>query len=320
MPRHLPKPLANRADVETLIKKNRSRDNSIGDLCLWTISEIEISPEKLDEMLEMNGISADWAPVSNRPKTVVRKALTRIRPLLEDRNNNLHVLVRRVAETENHLRYGLVNEVADDKAFDLDYSMSNQVIFDKHSGELTFTGKVVPQIMDEYNRLLGVFTSREVLKMTQNIVLGYGGLPMRDGSGMFFLPYGMREVTEALRNMFNVEFQPYLERGGVSFFRALGVTGDVESREEMGAIALADINPEIDGIISSIKDAQGRVMDTGDVSSLTLTSLTQKYKIAYSRLSMYKQLLEMNTEEAERKLEEAQTAMNALLLGAEQLT
>lgn len=305
MPRHLPRPLSDPAAVERMLKKTRSSKATIGDLCLWSAREIEISPKALSDLLAKLHLEKDWAPVPIRPKTVVRKALTKIRPRLE--NGDLKVLVRKIVENQEQIRYGIVSEERDLATFDLDYGMLNQVIFHKDTGDLEFTKAEVPEIVDEYEYLKGMYTQREVLRMTQNIILGHGAIPMRDGSGMYFLPSGMKEITDSLRDLYNRELDGTF---GHAHFRALPLYNTGAAREEMGYSVKPDLLLDLEEAEKAIRSLE----EYETPNALQTNAAIQRFNSAQSKVQMYSQLLQMDVEDMQGRLDAVRKTVESLVV------
>jgi len=304
MPRALPKPLNDPAEILKMVDRINKSDDNLGDLCIWAAERIEISPKKLQELLKTRGID-EWAPVSIRKKTAARKALSVIRPQLE--SGDLKVLVRKVMEDENYVRYAIVDEQKDLVRTDLDFSTRNQVLFNKEAGLITFTGDEIPQIVELYEYLCDVYTSREILLMTRNIILGHGAIPMRDGSGMYFLPSSMSHITKALKGLYNEDLhQTY----GKSFFRAFGIAASKTNKAEIVKTATADV---MEGLQEAEKELR-EALTNDNVRPSTLERMVERYKMVTAKADMYKQLLNLKMEEIDDKVSETESLVRKVLL------
>lgn len=300
MPRTLPRPMI--TDVEQILKRVRNQ-KTIGDVCYWQIDEIEIQPEDLKKLLKARGLE-DWSPVPIRVKTAARKAITEMRKTFESGSidaGGRNVLVRRVRETEEEVRYALIYETADLANVDLSYSTFNQVVFDKIAGDLKFTKEEVESIRDRFRELCEVYTKREVQIMVLNIIKGHGAIGMGDGTGMYFIPVAHRHVVDAIDGLLNTDLKRF---GGRSAFRAFGIINSEKERAQMGGVVRADILVEL-------KDAESYMDEVltnfaanpeGRFAQTQLKAALDKYKSAHGKATMYKQLLHINLDDLEKQM------------------
>lgn len=304
MPRALPRPLASASEIDALLSRQRfDEETTLGDLLLWKIEDVEIAPTELESLLKRRGIEA-WMPVSIRAKTAARKALVRVRRMLEE--GDLKVLLRRVRENEEEVRYALVDETADRDVATLDYALRNQVVFHKESGVLEFTRSTVPEIEEAYEYFKTVYTQREVAALIENLVSRYGGIPMRDGSGMWFLPVAVKHIVDALSAFVNEDLKG---SGGRGFLRVLPLVNNQQARSEIQGVFTQDIEWELE----EARDALEKVLGAETLHPSAAKRALDRYKEAEGKARMYQSLLSVNLEDLDARMRAGRHALERLL-------
>lgn len=302
MPRKLARPLADPKVVASLLEKSR-KGNSLGDFILFDAQRIQMAPEELRELMMRHGLEK-WAPVEIRPKTAVRKALTRIRSTFED--GELRILVRKVVEDEDELIYALVGEERNDMNVELNYDTLNQVIFNKKTGELTFSQAAVPEIVDMYKLLCTTYTRRELVGSTRLVLEAYGAVILPNTNGMWFAPRAIRRVVEALKALYGEIDQQY----GTAWFRAIGITDDKESREVVGIVMDAEI-------LRGLERAQKRldeVLAEPNTRPNAIHSAVAAFQEVKSKVEMYGGMLTTTVDQVDQLLTAASQRATAELM------
>ena len=304
MPRHLEQPLADNNYLEQLIRRSRERSNVLGDLCRFEMEGVEIEPAELFDMLKKHKLEK-WSPVPIRRKTAARKAITRIKPLLEDPDNDLKIIVRPVKTHEaNVTRYAIIDEVTDQQALDLDFSTRNQVVFRSDTGTIEFTQDNVPEIIDMFNHLCSVYTDAEISHMVKNVVDVHGCIWMRDNSGMFFMGHPQKKVVDSLLAIFD-ELRPLTDR--YCYFRPIGILDDAQNRAVMGEALITDIkmalNDATESLDQSIKSSSKRGLE-GSI---------KRFQVAQAKAQLYKDMLEININDITKQVQEANQKASAAL-------
>jgi len=303
MPRHLPRPLLHNTDEIFKYLDQVRKGDTLGDLIMWSVEEMEILPSELETLLAKHGIEK-WAPVPIRTKTAARKAIIQVRKDLE--HGDLRVLVRKVRENDEEVRYAIVDEQADRENAHLDYSLRNQVVFLKTVGELQFTKEEIPEIRERFERLRQVYTQREIVAMLRNIMLGYGGIPFRDGSGMFFMPVAVRRITDALRTLVNDDLNGQYGR---AYFRPIGVVNSDESKDALDSVFRLNIVEDL----SEAQEALSRVLSMEDVKSSSIRYALDRYREIENKARMYRDLLSVQVEEITDVIAAAKAKLEKLM-------
>lgn len=307
MPRHFPRPLNDPKAIDDLLSRQRfDADKTLGDLVNWNIDALEITPDDLTAFLKRRGIEK-WSPVDIRPKTAARKAITQVRKDLEQ--GDLKVLVRRVRENEEEVRYALVDELADRDNATLDYNTRNQAIFNKDAGTLAFTVEPIEEIQERFQHLCGVYTQREANRMIQNIVQGHGGIPMKDGSGMWFMPVAVRHITDALKSLVIEDLLGDERFKGKGFFRVWGILNNEENKEGISKVFEDDIKWEL----AEAREALLKVVNADTSRPASMRHALDRYKTTAGKARMYQRLLSINLEEIEEDLTKGRTHLETLL-------
>lgn len=302
MPRHLPK--LSRKDIEKRLRSLSVDENTIGDLLLWRIDNIEIHPKELEQLLKKRGINTGFLPTKIRGKVAARKAIANVRKDLEE--GNLRVLMRKVRDNAEEVRYALVDEEADEVLAELDYNERNQVIFKKKTDKIEFKGPEIPEILDRYEYYSTVYTHREILIMVQNIVAKSHAISMSDGSGMWFMPVAMRDRTESLYNLVNHDLNGNY---GSAFFRALGIANNEQDRSEMGHVLRSDIKLEL----ADAQEKLDAIMSSDKLNKWSANSAMDRYRDAANKAKMYQSLLQINLEEINEMIQKNQEKLGKLL-------
>lgn len=304
MPRNLPAPLADKNYIDALILRGRELSDTLGDLCRYEVKGVEITPKDLFDLLSKHGIE-DWAPVDIRPRTAARKAITRIRPMLEDPENDLRVIVRPVHTPEaDVVRYAIIDETTDVGALDLDFETRNQVIFRIDTGTMEFTKQTVPEIVDEFEYLCSVYTDAEITMMVRNIVNGFGCIRMNDNSGMFFILRSNKKIVDSLLKVFD-------ELKGMTtqkcYFRPIAVLDDAQNRATMGEALVADIGMELDKATETLDSAIANSSKRG------MSSAVKRFKIAKGKARLYQDMLQINMDSINQRMDAANVKVNTLM-------
>lgn len=303
MPRKLKQPLEDENFLNKVITRSREKSDVLGDLCKYEVEDIEILPADLDRMISKYGLG-DYSPVDIRKKTAARKAITRVRKLLEDPDSDLRVIVRPVhTNEEDVVRYAIIDEHTDLEDLDLDYSTRNQVIFRKDTETIEFTKNEVPEILDEFDHLCSVYTDAEVGRMIKNIINTHGIIHLQDRSGMFFIPRSMKDMADALVKLFD-DFSEYSEK---CYFRPIAIMDDEQNRATMGEALLAEVTAELAEAKFQLEKA------VEEESIKTMNSALTRFKIANGKAKLYEDMLKLNLTDVQKVVKEAHDVAGELL-------
>lgn len=301
MSRRLKSPISDIAAVERLIANTRKNAKaSLGDLCRMDIQNIEITPPEYERILAKHHFE-EFKPVDIRKKTAARKAITAIRPELEDPAAKLKVFVRSVPTVdERFVKYAIVDEWADVTKEDLDFTTRNQVIFDREDGTLSFTRDDVPAIREKFDYYCSIFTDPEVKLSIYNILSKHGAIFLQDGSGQFFVPITLREtITDPLKEMFSYDLPQYVRaERPICYFRPIGIVNDADNRQTMAEALLADVEREMEEAERLLTDSMSRDKH----KAKGVNGAVKKYKAARGKAMLFKDILEMNMEKLEERL------------------
>lgn len=302
--RRLEQPLTSETYLQKIIARSREMSPSLGDLCKFDVKGVEIAPEELLNLLTEFGLQ-DWQPVQIRKRTAARKAITRIKHTLEDPANHLKVIVRRVPTMEvNVIRYAIIDETV--AGLDLDYSTRNQVVFREDTGTIEFTQETNQAILEEFQYMCSVYTDSEIIHMVRNLISNHGCIWFRDNSGMFFMPKSMKDMVDSLVNLFN-KLAERTEQA--CYFRPIAILDDAENRATMGEALIVDLSMELQDAMEHLDKAGG---DEG--SKLSLIAALKKFKIAKGKASIYKDMLQLNLEDINQKIDAANTKASDLMV------
>lgn len=286
MPRKLNDPLRDHAWVEALVNSTRNTD-ILGDLCKFDISGVEIAPDELKRLLEQHGL-VDWMPVPIKASKAVRKAITRIRPSLEEAENQ-KVLVRPVlTDDEEETRYTIMDEYHDSENHTIRFSERTQVVYDGVSRNLTFTKEESPEIRDQFNYLCSVYTDAEVSLMTKNIIKKHGAIPLRDNSGMFFMSGAVRSVTDSLGELFNSDLRNYLIKNGTCYFRPIGIANTEQNCTVMREALLSELDRALDAAEDYLDEA---LTSPKQRRTMAVSGALDQFESIGGRLILYEQSL-----------------------------
>lgn len=300
MPRRIERPIADVSFVEKALRKAR-KQKTIGDLVMWNLENVEIRPSVLATLLQKRGIEK-WAPVDIRRGTAARKAIKQIRPMLE--GGELRVLVRKVIEDDNEVRYAIVDEKTNMQRLDVDYSTRNQVVFDKKAGSLSFTKESIQPIVERFEILCGVYTTNELQRMILNVLNAHGALPFRDGTGIFFMPIAMKHVTDALYDLINEDIRTYAKH---SVMKVFGVPNSEDDRQEVETIFRADLASDLTEASEFLATSMEA---THKHREFVLQNALDRYRVLQGKTLMYKELLQIELTDVEKKLNTAVIKVN----------
>lgn len=305
MPRNLEQPLMEQSFLDQLLSRTREREMVLGDLCKFEVKDLEIAPTDLFDMLKKYGLEK-WTPVDIRPKTAARKAVTRVRKMLEDPESDLRVIVRPVHTKEQDVvRYAIIDEQTDHGELDLDFTTRNQVVFRKDTDSIEFTKEEVPEILQQFDYLCSVYTDAEIGRMVHNIVTNHGVLWMQDRSGMFFVPHLLKEkLADPLIALFN-EFREASEQ---SYFRAISIMDDAENRATMGEALIADITVELNEATRALDHA------VGEESTRSMNAALNRFKIASGKAKLYEDMLQLNLRDIQERVNGAHKKAGELVM------
>lgn len=307
MPRKLQQPLADKDHINKLLKRAREKTDSLGDICRFDVQNLEIPPETLHKLLKEHKLEG-WEPADIRKKTAARKAITRIRATLEDPENDLRVIVRPVHTQETDVvRYAIIDETVDEDNADLDFTTRNQVIFRKDTGTIEFTKDTVDSIIAEFEYLCSVYTDPEVTLMVKNIVGNHGCVWLKDGSGMFFMPFEMRDTVDSLVGLFEEFREIQVAKTGKpsrTYFRPIAIMNDPENRKVMGEALISEIKEELHEANAALDNA------ANEGTKRSIAPALSRFNIANNKAKLYRDILEINIKdiEGEVKVAEARAA------------
>lgn len=304
----LPLPLADEQIVQHLLETTRQGD-TIGDFIFFGASGVEIAPDELKYLLRQRQIER-WLPVDIKPRVAMRKAITEFKPALE--KANLKVLIRMTHEDDQEVRYSIIGEKKG-LSRDLQYATVNQVVLDKRTGELGFTGKAVPEIERLYNYLCSIYTQRELLAMTKNIMKAFGGIALKAHGGMWFMPASARTVTNALRDLFN---QDVAGAYGKAYYRCTGIKDTEDAHLVLGAALQEEIDTDLE---SAAKNLQ-HVLKSPNPRSSSLQHAVNRIKEVRGKVEVYRGLVEVDLEWIDQAVEAASKRMTAVLVSRQAST
>jgi len=304
-------PLATKSYIDALLNRTRQRENVLGDLCRFEISGVEIDPVTLTALLKKYNLE-NWRPVTIRAKSAARKAITRIRPKLEDPENDLRVIVRPVHTDEPEVtRYAIVNEATDRARQDLDFSTWNQVVFRSDLGTMEFTGTPVQEIIDEFNYLCSVYTDRELKLMINNIIEKHGVIHMADNTGMFFMPHTHKPMVDSLVSLVDDMKNASNSTPTLCYFRPIAIMDDAKNRAIMGDALVAELVSGLDEAKHMLEDSMGS--ESSRKRKIGMAAALKKFSEAQGKARLYKDMLQVNLEAIEARIQEAQTQASTII-------
>ena len=244
-----------------------------GKLMVWSLAEVEMLVDELEGLCERT-IGSQYMPTTPGKKRALRRALRAIES---------DGLIRKIRDDEIMIAYGLVEEIPDVEAIDLDLNKLNIIIFDKATEHLEFRGNhkndEIRQLFELYSE---VYTTEDVRKMVIAYIKEQHGISVREQGGTYYL-----------RNVEHAETAQAFIQGLNSGSQALlfSVFDDAGSRDAVGNLAKEAIQRELELLAEEIK-----VLIADNASETVLGKRLEKFKNLRKKAKIYQDCMKEDVE------------------------
>ena len=251
-----------------------------GKLMVWTLSNVEMLRDELEHLTERT-IGIEYMPRVPQKRQALKRAL---------RACESDGLIRKIRDDDVMVAYGLVEEIPDVGAIDLDLNKLNIIILDKQSETLEFRGNHKnAEIQEMFEKYKEVYTTEDVRHMIVHYIKDKHGISVREMGGTYYL----RDVEDAETAQ---SFIQGLNSGSQALL--FSVFDDSESRNAVGYLAKESMEKELELLSEEIK-----LLFAKDASDTLLAKRLDKFKRLRQKARVYQDVMERDAEVLSQNLD-----------------
>lgn len=304
----------------------------VGYTVFWGLSGIRVNRDDLEYALDQAGL-IDFLPNAPSPRVALRRALEhwlagrrRQANLVGsdeygDEDDERRTLIRVINRAgSEHLVFALVAENIDFASLGLSYGTSLRILLHKKTGEmivtteasgvidaLTESRQLAAELTPYWQEYKDKFIARDLSVMMREIVDRLNATSLRRAGGVYFVPATEREPLTRLREM--IERLPSAPEAE-PFVCALGVPQTEVARKGLAQAVHAGIMDEIKTFRG---DLERLVESDSAVREKTIMQRMLSYKRLKAKAEIYKDLLDMQQDEAQSAIGELERVARNLL-------
>jgi hypothetical protein len=244
-----------RVKVENLVVVKDSENVDVSFLwhLLWfTISDVKISREQLEQIFTDIGIPEKYLPNPISPRDAFRRATKMIEfkrePKEGEQQTYTNILVREVSSNRERIIRQIVREVVDSKNVTLSYdpiaqlTLRNETLearYLTHSSNITdYEIDIIDSIPDLYENAKENYNGKNVRDIIKNILYECNPVSVRPSGGVYFVPYKYTDTVENLK----------------TFARELANFSITETRTQMFSVPVIDTQEQRDMVEDSLEN------------------------------------------------------------------
>lgn len=289
-----------RVTAENLVVVNTANTevNFLGKLAWYTISELKISYDQLQELFLKNNISSKYLPKSISPKDAFRRAsrLAESKKIKLDETRFLNLLVREIPnpEKEKVVRQ-IVREVVDSANVRLEYAPIVTMILEKEDLSTYDLKTLYPQeieavdlVLDEYESAKENYNAQHARTIVMDILADLQQVAVRPSGGVYFVLEKYSDEIQSLQNMVR-DLSQFCIKDSCTMWTVPVI--DVQEQRDMVNDSLqAQIKSDSFNLINEVSE----IIKSGrKVSEKTARKYIESVKGLKAKVKEYEELLEI---------------------------
>lgn len=255
----------------------------LGEICFWTLTNVSITRENLEDLFDKHGFDKKYLP----PVVSEKKAFSRALKDLEKKEKEK--LVRKIADTEEHIAYCIVDEIADQNNIDVDYELVDAIIFDKKNQTIKLKLNKVDHnwIQNNFEYFKTIYTVDDIRSMIVKVLKDINSILIRKHGGVYFVPKDSIAELDKLKNIVN--------EIGSSEFYTLAIYDIDETKKTAIKLFKEDF-------LSELKENAEHIIEliTKDAHARHIQKSINNFKKSIEKLSMFKSLLQFEAEDIDK--------------------
>lgn len=293
--------------LENAVAAKQERDNLIGHLVWYSVSECLIDRTTLRSYLKRVGLDEGYMPMEIRPSDAFRKATKLLEQKLAptaDPNIRCNYLVREMPVTKDEIERRLVVETVDSENRRLDYNpKAATFILEKKTWAFSYYAatyeleKVCRQVASDFEIFKTHHDSRAIRSMIYSMLANMAPINVRPSGGVYFIPIQYRLELEKM-----VSFVRLL--GGQSEAWMMPVIDQREMRDMVRQKLVDHLRAQIKLMASVIKEHR---------SNSEAAAALEQGKRAIQDFVQYQQALDEELEDIQELTSLLKRQMQALL-------
>lgn len=254
----------------------------LGNFCWWTIRNVQVSRDTLQNALDAHGI--DFKLPESHPRVAFLKAVREVKK----GEKKSKVLIRKIKKAKDSYVFGLVDENIDQAARHLGYVHSSTMTFDPNTGALNCNApsRVFDEVRGSFEKYLGAFDSDDIRNIVLDVLSQSWRISVRNRGGIYFVPPNAIETIEKLKS--------FVESLNDDCAFQVVPQIDVEaSRNAIYKSFLEEVKTEIDSFRDEINNKEGAKMK----QNVMWKGRLESFKTLRDKVGFYADILKFQGEE-----------------------
>jgi hypothetical protein len=310
------------------IEQSSTRLPIIGFTLFWRLGGVRVSYEDLELALSSRGLQSHM-PIRPTPRKALRRTLEAwISQRTKETNNHYssineledaeesdqiqRTLIRVINKSgDDHMVFALVAEEVDFEALGLTYATDLRIKLHKSTGQIVCTTadkghinalneslQLANELQPFWEEFRNIYLAEDLSRMVCSIVNEMKAVGLRRKGGVYFVPADQKDKLNALRTLItslptNGNEAPYL--------CALGIIDESEAKRQLAKAVHTGIKDEVNSLAKDLQ--RFTEAPPGTVKLETVTERLLAYKELRNKVSIYADLLEMQSTDINRALD-----------------
>lgn len=306
------------AENLVVISESNTEINYLGKLAWYTISELKINYNQLQDLFLKNNLDFKYLPKSISPKDAFRRAskLAESKKIELDKNRFLNLLVREIPnlDKEKVVRQ-IVREVVDSANQRLQYLPIVTMVLEKefiytYNKETLYQPeeKAVNQVLEEFESSKENYNAQHVRSIIMDILADLQQVSVRPSGGVYFVPENFKTETSSLQNMIR-DLSQYCTKDKCTMWTVPVIDVD-EQRKMINESLQENIKSDSYNLINEVAE----IIKSGrKVSDKTAQKYIDQVKALKVKVKEYETLLEAEITGVQGTMDLAMEAAKKLL-------
>jgi len=266
----------------------------LGTLLWWSLNNSRIHHAALEDLARKYGLDSRYLPSPVKPVGAFRRAWRHASTRLEP-----GFMLRQIADTNDSIVVGLVEERADNAVLDLNYTTQARISFDKVSGTLKCDCQHVTfsKVLELYQHHLA-HTTQDV-RFILSAFVRESGVSLRQHGGTYFIPSKCRATLDAVSCV--------VSECGQNVVYQLPIFDSPQVKSTLTNVTLDSLDNEILALRAELEGFDDKTRDS------TMEKRLSRFDELRSRVALFSGVLSFSADDLNTKIDTVQKGLRAKL-------
>lgn len=266
----------------------------LGTLLWWSLSNNRVHHAALEDLARNHGLDPKYLPSPVKPVNAFRRAWRHANTRLSQ-----GLMLRQIADTNDSIVVGLVEERANTAVMDLNYTTQAKITFDKLTESLSCYAlhDIYAKVSELYQHHLAHTT--QDIRFILSAFVRESGVSLRQQGGTYFIPASSQATLDALSAVVK-------EAGSNQVFQ-LPIYDSPQVKSTLTTVARETLDEEICSLRDELESFDDKTRDS------TLEKRIARFDELRSRVALFSGVLSFSADGLSTKITDVQNALRAKL-------